>query len=238
MVNFIVCDDSKKIVNDVIKVIDKFMIKNNIQYRTHKFYDYDDNFLELIDNPLNNKVYILDIETPTYSGIDVARLIRNKDKSSIIMFLTGHDELGLVVLKSCLNFLTFISKFDNYKLKLEQALEETLELLDSKKSISFLEHGTKYSISANSILYITRDTIERKTIVKTDCNEYKIYMPLEKLNALSGNIFVKTHKSCLVNMSRVDKIDCNRNLITFDNGEVTDLLSNKYKKEVINHECE
>lgn len=61
-------------------------------------------------------------------------------------------------------------------------------------------------------------------------------MPIEKVNELSDNHFIKAHKSCFVNMDRVDKIDGNRNLITFDNGTITDLLSNKYKKEVIKNE--
>lgn len=233
MIDFIICDDSRKVVSDVINIVNKFMINNNTPYKTHKFYDFDDKFMDLAENASNYKIYILDIETPTRSGIDVARKIRNKDKNSVIIFLTGHDELGMTVLKSCLSILTFISKFDDYETKLISALNESLELLSIKKSINFLEHGIRYNILLNSILYITRDTIERKTIIKTDSNEYKIYMPLEKLNELSNNYFVRTHKSCLVNSSRVEKFDGNNNLITFDNGIVIDLLSNKYKKGVI-----
>lgn len=233
MIDFIVCDDSVKVVNDVVNVIDKFMINNNMHYKTHKFLDYDEKFMKLMDANSNYKIYILDIETPTRSGIDVARKIRSKDKNCVIIFLTGHDELGFTVLKSCLNFLTFISKFDDYEEKLYDAFVEAFDLISVKKSINFLEHGIKYNILLDSILYITRDTIERKTIIKTDSNEYKVYISLEKINDLADNYFVRTHKSCLVNMHRVDKVDGNRNLITFDNGLVIDLLSNKYKKEVI-----
>lgn len=233
MIDFIICDDSVKLVNEVVDIVNKFMINNNMHYKTHKFYDYDDKFYSLMESASNCKIYILDIETPTRSGIDIARKIRTKDKNSVIIFLTGHDELGLVVLKSCLNFLTFISKFDDYETKLTSALKEALEFISIKRAICFTEHGIKYNIMINNILYITRDTIERKTIIKTDSNEYKIYMTLEKINELSNNYFTKTHKSCLVNMNRVEKINCNQNLITFDNGTVIDLLSKKYKKEVI-----
>ena len=233
MIDFIVCDDNTKVVNDVTNIISKFMMTNNIHYKTHKFYEYDDNFMKMLNEPVNHKIYILDIETPNNSGIDIARKIRKKDKSSVIIFLTGHDELGSIVLKSCLNFLTFISKFDDYELKLTGALNEALDLVYIKRTIDFTEHGNKYNIAINSVLYITRDTFERKTIIKTDSNEFKVYMSLEKINELSKNYFTKTHKSCLVNMQRVDKIDGNRNLITFNDGTVIDLLSNKYKKEVI-----
>ena len=138
MIDFIICDDSVKLVNEVVDVINKFMINNNMHYKTYKFFDYDDRFHKLMNNSSNYKVYILDIETPTKSGIDIARKIRAKDKNSVIIFLTGHDELGLVVLKSCLNFLTFISKFDDYQTKLTHALKESLEFISvfSRESLS------------------------------------------------------------------------------------------------------
>lgn len=233
MIDFLVCDDNLKVVNDVVNVINKVMIKNNTNYKIHKFLDYDDKFMKLLKAGANYKIYILDIETPTASGIDIARKIRIKDKNSPIIFLTGHDELGYTVLKSCLNFLTFICKFDDSLNKLEHAIVEALDTLGSRQTIDFLEHGIKYSLPLNNILYVTRDTIERKTIIKTDSNEFKVYISLEKVNELAKNNLTRTHKSCLVNKKRVDKIDGNKNLITFDNGDVIDLLSNKYKKDVI-----
>lgn len=238
MVDFIVCDDCKETVATVVEVINKCMMNNNIQYKTHKFYDYNDNFIKIMNEPLNHKIYILDIATPSGSGIDIARDIREKDKTSVLIFLTGHDELGSIILKICLNILTFVSKFDGYELKLKEAIQEGLKLAYSRNSVSFLEHGTKYNIPVNNILYITRDTIERKTIIVTEATEYKVYIPIEKLNKLANGYFFKTHKSCLVNMNRVDKIDGNRNMIYFDNGTKIDLLSNKYKKDVLNYECD
>lgn len=233
MIDFLVCDDNLKVINDVVNVINKVMIKNNMNYKIHKFVDYDDKFMNLLKTGANYKIYILDIETPTASGIDIARKIRIKDKNSPIIFITGHEELGHTVLKSCLNFLTFISKYDDCLNKLEHAIIEALDTLGSRQTIEFLEHGIKYNLALNNILYVTRDTIERKTIIKTDSNEFRVYITLEKFNELAKNSLTKTHKSCLVNMKRVDKVDGNHNLITFDTGEVIDLLSNKYKKDVI-----
>lgn len=233
MIEFIICDDNLKIVNEAAEIVNKVMINNNMHYKITKFLDYDNKFMDVIKDNSNYKIYILDIEMPSLSGIDVARKIRSKDKTSAIIFLTGHDELGFVVLKGCLNFLTFISKFDDYNKNLEDAVVEALDTLSAKQAVEFVEHGVKYSLLLNSILYVTRDTIERKTIIKTDSNEYKVYIPLEKFNVLTKDRLIKTHKSCLVNMNRVEKLDANHNLITFDNGLVIDLLSNKYKKELV-----
>ena len=40
----------------------------------------------------------------------------------------------------------------------------------------------------------------------------------------------QTHRSCFVNKNRVEKIDHKNKTITFDNGEIIDLLSSNYGK--------
>ena len=99
MINFIVCDDNKNILNNVKKIIEKAMMNNDTNYEIHKFDDYDSKFKEIMGKKIPNKIYILDIETPTSSGIDIARKIRNIDYNSIIIFLTAHEELCYTILQ-------------------------------------------------------------------------------------------------------------------------------------------
>ena len=94
MINFIICDDNNKIVDDIKNIISKYMMKNEHNYKTHLFNDYDSNFMKVVNSNLQCKIYILDIETPTRSGIDVARIIREKDVDSMIIFITGHDAIA------------------------------------------------------------------------------------------------------------------------------------------------
>ena len=75
-----------------------------------------------------SKVYILDIEAPSGSGIDIARMIRQRDIDSVIIFLTSHDELGYTILKSQFMCLTFISKYDNYVGNLKSALKKAVKM--------------------------------------------------------------------------------------------------------------
>ena len=42
----------------------------------------------------------------------------------------------------------------------------------------------------------------------------------------------QSHRACLVNEDRIVKIDKKRKQILFDNGEIVDLVSENYKKEV------
>ncbi len=232
MINFILCDDNEKIVSDIKKIIDKFMMQNKTEYKTHLFNDLDDNFMKIVKEPLSFKVYILDIETPSRSGIDVARSIRKRDVDSVIIFITSHEELGLTLLKNEIMFLSFINKFDNYEERLLTSLNKSLEVLKRKNIIRFEERGVLYTIAMDDILYITRDSVERKCIIKTDYAEIKTYKPLSSIEKLLDNRFIKTHRACLVNKERVAKIDKIRKTILFDNGVVVSLLSEKYRRGI------
>ena len=109
MINVIICDDIEKDRSRIIKIVEKYMADNKKECTIHPFEEYDDKFFKLVDAKLPFKIYLLDIETPKNSGIDVARMIRIKDVDSVIIFLTCHDELGNAVLKNDLNFLSFIN---------------------------------------------------------------------------------------------------------------------------------
>lgn len=232
MINFIICDDNKNIVENIINIVYKCMMKNNFEYKTHIFYDLDDKFMKIVNSSLSFKIYILDIETPSRSGIDVARIIRNRDVESIIIFITGHEELGLTLLKDEIMFLSFINKFDNYEKRLITAINKGIRMLQRKNILRFEERNNIYNIAMNDILYITRDSIERKSIIKTTYTDIKTYKPLSDIQLLLDDRFVKTHRACIVNKERVATIDKGKKEILFDNGIKIDLLSDKYKKGV------
>lgn len=232
MLNVIICDDNNTDRNKVLKIIDDYMIKKNIEYSKHIFYDYDNKFLKIIDEKIPFKIYILDIETPSGSGIDIARRIRKRDVDSVIIFLTGHEELGNIILKNDLMFLSFINKFDDLKNRLNNSLSKAMDLINQKKIIRFNDRNILYTININDILYVTKESFERKSIIKTDYSELKINKSLSEIVSMLDDRFIQTHRACYINTDRKVKVDKNKRIITFDNGDTIDLLSEKYKKEV------
>ena len=232
MINVIVCDDNKKDLNNVVKIIKQYMTKEKIQYNLHTYDDYNRSFYKIIDHKIPFKIYLLDIETPSKSGIDVARDIRRKDIDSVIIFLTAHEELGNIVLKNDLMFLSFINKFDDLENRLNNSLKKGLELLKHKNVIRFSDRNILYTININDILYITKESFERKTIIKTDYTEFKVSKSLADIISMLDDRFIQTHRACYINTNRTVTIDKTNRIITFDNGEKTDLLSDKYKKGV------
>lgn len=232
MVNIIICDDNDKDRNNVLDIVNNYMIKNKIDYKTHIYNDYNKKFAEIIDSKLPFKIYLLDIETPSASGIDIARKIRQKDVDSVIIFLTVHEELGNIILKNDLMFLSFINKFDNLRQRLNNSLKKAMELIKYKRILKFVDRNIVYTINIGDILYLTKDSYERRTIIKTDYAEFKVNKTLNELVDMLDDRFLQTHRSCYINRDRCSSIDRSNRIILFDNGETTDLLSDKYRKEV------
>lgn len=233
MINFIVCDDIEKYRKQIENIVSKYMMKNKLEYRTHVFSDYNEDFLKMVEKKLTFKVYILDIETPTSSGIDIARIIRRKDVDSVLIFLTGHQELDRVVMKNDFLFLAFINKFDNCENRLNSALDKALKLFKVKKTIRLKDNGVVYSIPLDDILYITRDSVERKCLIVTDYSIFKVGKTLNEMGQMITDNFIKTHRACIINKKRITSYNKSKRIVTFDNGTEIDLISSRFNGELI-----
>lgn len=233
MINFIICDDEDRYRVMAERIITNYMMKSDIEYKTHIYEDYDADFMELVNKRLSFKVYILDIETPTKSGLDIARIIRNKDVDSVIIFLTGHQELSEIVIKNEFLFLSFINKFDDCENRLARSVEKAMQVLKTRRTIKFRDNGITYKIALDDILYVIKDSIERKCIIKTDYTEFKVCMSLTELLDMLNDHFVQTHRACIVNKKRIVSYNKNKRIIMFDNGETVDLVSTRFEEELV-----
>lgn len=226
MINIIIGEDNLNDANKIEKIVKNYMHK--IDYKMHVFNDFDKRFLKIIDEELSNKIYLLDIETPSMSGIDVARRIRKNDYTSVIIFLSGHDDLCKIIAKKNLMCLNFINKFDNLEKNLIKSLELALSIVGTKRILHLVSKGVTYNIALNRILYITRDTISRKVTVVCDNATYHLRLNMKDIIKDLTSDFIQIHRSCIVNKTRVSFVDYKKMCITFDDGTSTTLLSRKF----------
>ncbi len=231
MINIIICDDNLMDANKIERIVKRHM--QGLEYQVHMFKDYNKEFMRILSSNLPNKIYLLDIETPSMSGIDVARKIRRNDYESVIIFLTGHDDLSRIIAKKNLMCLNFINKFDNLKNKLTESLDIALKLVGKKRIIRLNSKGNIYNIELDKILYITRDTLARETIVVCDNRTYRIKMNMQDIVSQLPSDFIQVHRSCYVNQKRIATIDIKGMHITFDNNITISIVSKKYIESVI-----
>ncbi len=231
MISFAVCDDEKEFRKKVVKTIDKIFINNMIDYEVNEFSGYDKSFEKFINQPITSKIYILDIEIcNSISGIDIARKIRKNDWNSIIIMVTSHADMGYDALKAQIMLLAFISKFDECEKNLITVLKKAVSKIDNKKVLVFETNGISHRIYLDDILYVTKDTVDRKCIITTTYNEFAVNRTMNQMIEELDERFFLSHRSCLVNTEKIKKIDWKQNIIYFDQDKSIDLLSRDKKK--------
>lgn len=228
--NFIICDDNIIILRHIEEVIDVVMFQNKISYKKHPFNDYNGCFFDIMKSNIPNKIYILDIEVPTHSGIDVARMIRKNDYNSEIIFLSSYEKkYGYDILKSTIRYYTFISKMDDYKKLLADAINGIINVFLKRNIIKITDNGIDYVIEENDIVYILAN---KKTEIVCENNAFIVNIPLIKLKKQLSNNFVQTHRACIINYTKVKYIDYANSIIEFKNGIRLNYLSRRHKRQL------
>lgn len=203
-----VCDDEELALVQISEVIKTEFAKigENIEINT-----FNKSELLLESNRTDSfDVIFLDIDMPGIDGIKAAGIIKKLNPKTMIIFVTGKDEL---VYKSFeVHPFGFIRK-----LKLREEISGIVadvktELSRKDYSISFEIEGIYYRLYADEIVFI--ESKRNYIIIKTiDGAVYKYKDSINKKEIeLSEHGFVRTHERYLVNLKYIFKI--NKNSVT------------------------
>ena len=233
MLRFIICEDNKEFSERIAVIINKIMMPYNFEYKISKFTEYNKELSDIIKNEKEQKIYVLDIELPEISGLEIASEIRTLDLESQIIFLTLHPEFQNDIFYSRLLAVDFIKKDRLWTERFEETIIYTLRTLDRKRILSFEFNYNSYRLPINKILYIEKVQENPKCkIIMEDGSEYEINKTISYLKENLGPSFFQSHKSCIVNIEQIRRINYSDNTITFNNGLTIYLLSNRNKKGI------
>lgn len=229
MINFIVVDDMEFFREQINDVILSFSMKSDIPTNKYIFDEYNKNFRKISNSKLENKIYVLDIETPKHNGIEEAKKIRKKDENSTIIFLTSYESTYYPSLLRSEMKYNFVSKQELFKIILVNYFNIMADNICSyKNNLVFNDHNALISIKYEDILYIYSQN--NKNIIKTINNEISVSKSLDFLLSKLPKNFARSHRACIVNIKNIIYI---KNKIIFSNGEEISLLSRTYKNIVI-----
>ncbi|MBP3460794.1 MAG: response regulator transcription factor [Bacilli bacterium] len=232
MIKFVIYDDEEIFRSKTKSVIEKTMSKFKMEYCIEEFSKYNSRMQKTIDDECS-KIYIMDIEIPNgLSGIDVAKKIRINDWNSIIILVTSHMEMGYEALKAQIMLLDFISKYNDCSPNLESTIKKAISKIDNKKILIFETNNMTYKVHTDDIVYIVKDSIDRKCIIKTEYNEVCISETIGNILDMLDRRFFLSHRSCIINTEKIDRIDWKKNIIYFKNSDKTDYLSRNKRKEL------
>lgn len=223
MLNFVICDDNKKILNQLSHMLENIFMKHSLEGEIVLSTTSGDKLIEYIENN-EFDVLILDINLHSkLTGLEIAKMVRKTNKNCYIIFTTGYFEHVLTAFK----YKTF-----DYICKpvSTERLEETiLRLFDdavgSKTRYIRLDNRNTI-INESEVQYIKRDGM--KIIFHTDNRDYEVYSSFAKIQDKLPNNFVRCHKSFIANVDNIIKLEPTSNLIYFENNSTCD-IGPKYK---------
>lgn len=237
MIDFIICDDNKEFTVQLGKKIKGFMSKyKEIECNYHNFYGYGKHFEEVVNSPNTFKVYFLDIETKMGSGLDAARLIREKyeDWNSVIIIVTSHEEFRYEALGNRLYLFDFINKLNNLDRNLNSALKKIIKKYTrNSKSITVEYDYEIHRIELRDIIYIEKELDSKKCIIVTTYGIKYIQSSLSSLYEKLDDRFMKVSRSLIINLKKVRGFNSKTNTVNFINGDESNLVSRECKKELI-----
>ena len=236
MIKFIICEDNLDTLERTSQTVTKSMIKYDIEYKVYKFPKYTNELSKLINETGDVKIYILDVELPGISGLEIASEIREDDDDSIIIFATAHPDYRDDIFYSRLSAIDYIPKQQLYQERLQNTIEYVIDKKYKNKSISIISKHNHCKILYKEINYIEKCQMQNKCIIHLVDGETKeVITSITKMKEQLGNTFFQTHKSCLVNLKNIKNIDYSNCIITFQNGDKTTLFAVATKKELREH---
>lgn len=232
MLNIIIFEDNKIYMQKNIDCINKTLTPMNIDYRIRKFQTYNEELNSIIQDSEMRKIYILDVEVNSKSGLEVASKIRETDWNSIIIFATAFEKYKNDVFYIRLMVLDFICKYKGYEERLIDDIKTAISIIDKNRVFKFSYNHVIYRIPYDQICYIEKEPIIKRCVIHTFTNDFYITGTLSNImTKLEGN-FIRTHQSCIINLDNAIKIDFSNNTIIFNDKVKTDMITNKIKKEI------
>lgn len=216
--NIAVCDDEKVIREQINELIGRQRQDVNIE-----FYVTGD---ELLAAKKQFDIVFLDIQMNGTNGIETARLLRERNENTILIFITGlreyvfdaFDVAAFHYLLKPIEESKFTEVFQRANKELEKRKKQRQEPL-------FIKIGKRsITLEKDNILYI--ESRAKKVGIHTTRETIEAYASMNELERQLGGGFYRCHRGYLVNLAYV--AEYNGESITLSNGECVYLAKERY----------
>jgi DNA-binding LytR/AlgR family response regulator len=199
------------------------------------FFTSGQEFLPMIEQHFHYDMIFLDIEMPGMDGISVCRRIREITPDALVVFISNKESLVFQTFE--VQPFRFIRKSELGEMTDSLVSSIISELNKRQQTIIKFEDssGDVFSFDVKKILYV--EAQRKECIIATEDGTTTLRSKLMTLETLlKGHNFIKIHRSFLVNMSAITRIQKDSVLLT--NGEdlpISRNLRETVKQEFLRH---
>jgi DNA-binding LytR/AlgR family response regulator len=200
------------------------------------FFMSGEEFLPMMEQHFHCDIIFLDIEMPGMDGIEVCRKIREISPDALVVFISNKESLVFqtfevqpfrFIRKSELDEMVF-SLVDSILAELQRRQQKIIKIEEASG-------GDVYSFDVRKILYIEAQRKDCAIVTEDGLTTLRSkLMTLEDM--LAGQDFIKIHRSFLVNLSCITKIQ--KDSVLLKNGHELPLSRNmrdQVKQAFLNH---
>lgn len=205
MIEFIIYEDENGINNY------EYLIFNFLGCRENEFkiLNYDED-LDLD----GNKIFILHTKDNNTIRTIASKIRNSNDWDSQIIVIGHKNELEE---HNKLLILDFIEYDESFNLNFKKALYVAYKILTIKKSFNFFCDGQIYNIPYKDILYFEKNNNQNYCDLYTKNNKYIVKSTIKDIEKeLDSFYFMKTHRSCIVNVDNITNYNYSDNIIHFN----------------------
>jgi DNA-binding LytR/AlgR family response regulator len=204
-----ICDDEQHIHDEIDKLMQSYAEKNGI---ICQLFHYDSG-QALLEQDSELDFLLLDIDMPQMDGIETAFKLRDRGKEYKIVMLTAREDRYRDAFK--VQAFRFIPK-PIEETEIFRVIDEVREHLVGMTMVEVFRDGVCYQVMQRDILYVEAD--RAATLIFTSKSEYRSEWSLVRWKeTLDDRVFFQCHKSFLVNMGKIDRID--NNIIELTTGD-------------------
>ncbi len=217
-----ICDDEKDV---------RAFLKQKIEQHTDADILLYEDGEALMQSDTKPDILFLDIQMPGTDGMQIARRIREHDKSMQIIFVTGIEDYVFEAFDvEALNYL--VKPIDDKKLEAvlkiaQEKIANSIKPIDTRQSIVVSAGGIHTKIYLDDIIYA--EVFNRKIMIHTTSENIEYYGKLTELEDMAGENFFRPHRAYLINMKYVERYDATN--IYLEKGQVL-MAKQNYKNFV------
>jgi len=207
-----VCDDEQKHINVISGALKSIFSNYGAETDIRAFSDGRD-LLNGLDAAGCDLVF-LDINMPSIDGLELGRILKNRDAAPEIIYVSGREDLVYETFRT--HPFGFVRK-SKFMSDINDVVGQYLSQKSKKTEEEQLVIGgrdEKRIVKYKDIVYIEGKNIYQNLFLSSEAAPVEIRSTIDKLEKeLKDKGFFRIHKGYLINLNYVKKLDGNNNVI-------------------------
>lgn len=238
MVPVYICEDNLQFQKMIKREIETYCMLQEYEMEVVLVTADPQELIKRVNLNSQRSIYFLDVDLqhPIYNGFDLAREIRKADSRGFIIFVTTHDELAVETFKHRIEALDYIVKDDYSQLvtRLRESIDSIHQrlIVKEKKDAYFPVNilGESKYIPVDDILLFETSGQKHRVLLHTAKRTIEFFGSLGEIEKRVGEGFFRVHRSYLIPLDKITKVDFSENIVYLLWEHRCDLARNKKKE--------